>query len=234
MNSLLLLQPYQLNNMYSSLFFHKSKDKNHMVLEPFQAIVQIALLSVCKIGTKLTIQQNLLFLQIPSIAQPISRWYNSDKKDDLYFLFPVIKKFIKWYNPINKKSPISNDLYNLIIKMAINGLKNLIKTYQNSNNITVNQVINMYIELLSLSSEIKIDNKQLSEMPDDVNIDEIFEKITLLYKPNLLDIIYKTLLILEEEDNYDSINNYIVGLDLIMKKNNRDIQNWIKTKLLIT
>lgn len=234
MNNLLLLQPYQLNNMYSSLFFHKSKDKNHMVLEPLQAIIQIALLSVSKVGAKLTIQQNLLFLQIPSLAQPISRWYNSDKKDDLYFLFPVIKKFIKWYNPTNKKSPINKSLYDLIIKMSINGLKNLIKTYHNSNNITVIQVINMYIELLTLSTttlQPVIENK---EIEDDVNIDEIFEKIITIYTSNLLDIIYKTLLILEEEDNNEAINNYITGLDLIMKKNNKDIQTWIKTKLLIT
>jgi hypothetical protein len=114
--------------------------------------------------------------------------------------------------------------------MAIAGLKNLTKTYQNSNNITVTQVINMYIELLTLSIDIKTQNSNdaLDELKDkigdDVNIDEIFEKIITLYKPNLVDIIHKTLLILEEEDNNDSINNYIAGLDLIMKKNNKDIQ----------
>jgi hypothetical protein len=237
MNSLLFLQPYQVNNFYISLFFYKLKDKNHMVLEPFQSIIQIALLSCCKIGTKLTIQQNLLFLQIPSLVQPISRWYYADKKDDLYFLFPVIKKFIKWYNPNNKKSPISKELYDLIIKMSINGLKNLIKTYQNSNNITVIQVINMYIELLTISShanEEKDYNELKEKIGDDINIDEIFEKIIVLYKNNLLKIIHNTLLILEEEDNNEAINNYITGLDLIMKKNNKDIQSWIKTKLIIT
>lgn len=229
MNTILLLQQYQITNLYNSLLFHKSKEKNHMVLEPLQSIIQIALLSCCKVGTKLTIQNNLLFLQIPSLVQPISRWYYADKKDDLYFLFPVIKKFIKWYNPINKKSPISKELYDLIIKMSINGLKNLIKTYNNSKNITVIQVINMYIELLSIN-----DNNNQIIIDDNVNIDEIFEKIITIYKPNLLNIIHSTMLILEEEDNMESVNNYITGLNLIMKNNNKEIQNWIQSKLIIT
>ena len=104
--------------LYNYLSFYKypnGKDKINMVLEPLQAMIQLALLSLSPIGTKLTIQENILYLQSPNIIQPVSRWYNSDKKDDLYFLFQVIKRFIKWYNPIiNKDSLMNEELYKLI------------------------------------------------------------------------------------------------------------------------
>lgn len=232
MNTLLLLQQYQLTNLYNTLSFHKTKEKNHMVLEPLQAMINLALLSVCNIGTKLTIQENTLNLQIPSLFQPFNRWYNADKKDDLYFLFPVIKNYIKWYNPLNKssKSPIRKELYDLIIKMVIKGLKNLIKTYQFINNITVIHVINIYIELLQ-SNDIKDIDKSIKD--ENINIDEIFEKIITIYEVKLLNIIENTLLILETEDNDNVINNYINGLNLIMKNQNKLIQTWIQSKLII-
>jgi hypothetical protein len=238
MNTILVLQQYQVNKLYSSLFMYKQKEKNHMVLEPLQAMIQLALLSVCKVGTKLTIQENTLFIQPPSLIQPFNRWYNVDKKDDLYFLFPVIKKFIKWYNPNNKKSAVTKELYELLIKMSIKGLHHLIKTYQFCNNITVIQVINMYIELLTnneVDDKILENNiKKPEEGNNDINIDEIFEKIITIYKPTLLNIINNILMLLEEEDNNESITNYIIGLNSIMKKNNKNIQDWIQTKLIIS
>ena len=65
-----------------------------MILEPLQAMVQLALLSICPIGTKLRIQENILQLQFPTLIQPITRWYNADKKDDVYFLYGVIKRYL--------------------------------------------------------------------------------------------------------------------------------------------
>ena len=102
----IFLKTEQIKSIYNTLSLHKSKDKLDMILEPFQSMVQLALLSVSPSGTKLAIQENILYLQTPGFTQPISRWYHSDKKDDLYFLFQVIKRFIKWYNPdISEKSP---------------------------------------------------------------------------------------------------------------------------------
>ena len=69
----LITKTEQLKSLYSSISQHKSKEKVDMILEPFQSMVQIALLSKSPIDTKLTIQENILYLQIPGFAQPISR-----------------------------------------------------------------------------------------------------------------------------------------------------------------
>ena len=213
--------------LYNSLAFHKSKDKIDMVLEPLQAMIQLALLSMSPIGTKLTIQENILYLQYPNIIQPLSRWYNADKKDDMYFLFQVIKRFIKWYNPaINKKSIITKELYQLISSMSIMVLNNLLKTYGSSDSNTIIQVINMYKELLENNDSHKY------EEVDKINIDEVFENITKLYDIVLHDIIYCTLQLIKKEEDIELIYNFINGLNLILSKNNKLIKDWIKVNLI--
>ena len=129
MASLLPFQPSKAFSMlYNTFIYNKQKDKVDMILEPLQSMLQLALLSICPVGTKLRIKENILYLQMPNIAQPIVRWYNADKKDDLYFLYAVIKRFITWYNPtLNNKSMMSMELYQLIITMSIEGLNNLFK-----------------------------------------------------------------------------------------------------------
>ena len=220
----LLTKTEQLKTLYTNASPHKSKEKIDMVLEPFQSMIQIALLSICPIETKLAIHENILYLQIPGFTQPISRWYYSDKKDDLYFLFQVIKRFIKWYNPeISKNSLLSNDL---IIIMSIKGLENLIETYNSSNNIT--QVIYMYKSVLE--STEKTDH--LKTPDDKIGIDIIFENIIKIYDKNLISLINNLLLVISTEDNLAHINNYIDGLNLIMAKNNNLIKSWIKSNLI--
>jgi hypothetical protein len=229
MNFFLNLQPQQFKFIYNSLLNYKGKEKINMVLEPLQSMIQVALLSVTPVGSKLAIHENILYLQTPSITQPVSRWYNYDKKDDLYFLFQVIKRFNKWYNPnINKKSLINNDLYNLIIKMAIEGLNNLLKTYSTIvDNNSIIQLLYMYIDLLNSKN---IDDKLIDKT---VKFEEVFEKIIEIHNIELLNIIYNFLLIVEKEENNNYIDNYINGLNIIMTKNNKKIHEWIKINFIL-
>ena len=98
-----------------------------MILEPLQVMVQLALLSQSPIGTKVSVSDNILQLHPPSYLQGVWRWYNSDGKDDLYYLFHAIRRYYKWY-----KSD-GNRIYNYILTAAIKGLDRLIITYQTQN-----------------------------------------------------------------------------------------------------
>jgi hypothetical protein len=230
MNTLLSLNSIPFKTLYSTLHLSKAKDKLDMILEPLQAMVQLAIVGVSPIGTKLTIQENILYIQTPNIMQPISRWMNSDKKDDLYFLFQVIKRYIKWYNPEkNKKSPLNGETYNLISKLSIMGLTNLLKTYGSGDSITLIQVIHMYKHILESNEVYKEDNDIESNK---MNIDEVFENITSLYDGVTLNIIYNTLLLIEKEEDSLILNNYIDGLNLISSKKHKIIKEWIKINLM--
>jgi hypothetical protein len=214
---------------------NRQKDKIDMILEPLQAMIQLALLSICPIGTKLRIQENILYLQIPTFTQSISRWYNSDKKDDLYFLYSVVKRYIKWYNPaVNKKSPLSADLYQLITKMAKEGFDNLFKTYSSSDSNTVIHVIQMYKNLLEYNNDkILIDEYIVDVEKNKLNIDEVFERIIDIYDPHILQITQHTLLMMQEENDPSNQGYHLDGLNQMFIKYNKTIKEWIKINLIL-
>ena len=236
MASLLPFQPSKAFSMlYNTFIYNKQKDKVDMILEPLQSMLQLALLSICPVGTKLRIKENILYLQMPNIAQPIVRWYNADKKDDLYFLYAVIKRFITWYNPtLNNKSMMSMELYQLIITMSIEGLNNLFKTYTASDSNTVIHVIQMYKNLLEYNNDkIMIEDYIVDGDKNKINIDEVFEKIITIYDENILSVIYFSLLQAQAETEYNNKNNVIDGLNMILNKYNLIIKEWIQLNLVL-
>ena len=236
MSSRLTIQTYSLKALYNYFYTNKQKDKLDMILEPLQSMIQLCLLSKLQIGSKLTIKDNILNIQNPNVIQPVLRWYNSDKKDDLFFLFQVIQRFIKWYNPaINKKSNVSAELYQLIISMATEGLNNLLKTYTQNDSHAVIQVINMYKNLLetNLVNENKDkDNKDDEDKSTKTNIDEVFENITIIYNPVLITIIHNSLLLINAEQDDEQIQIFITGLNFMLSKVYKDIREWIKVNLV--
>lgn len=236
MASLLPFQPSKAFSMlYNTFIYNKQKDKVDMILEPLQSMLQLALLSICPVGTKLRIKENILYLQMPNIAQPIVRWYNADKKDDLYFLYAVIKRFITWYNPtLNNKSMMSMELYQLIITMSIEGLNNLFKTYTASDSNTVIHVIQMYKNLLEYNNDkIMIEDYIVDGDKNKINIDEVFEKIITIYDENILSVMFFSLLQAQAETEYNNKNNVIDGLNMILNKYNLIIKEWIQLNLVL-
>lgn len=236
MNSLFNQPSQSFNYMYNTIVYGgKPKDKIDMILEPLQAMIQLALLSICPNGTKLRICENILYLQSPTIIQPIARWYYSDKKDDLYFLYSVIKRYIKWYNPnINKKSPLNAELYQLITSMGIEGLNNLFKTYSSSDSNTVIHVIQMYKNLLEYNNDkILTDEYLLDIEKNKINIDEVFENIITIYDATTLNVILNILELIKKEENQTNQMNIIDGLNLILNKTNHSIKEWIKLNLIL-
>jgi hypothetical protein len=238
MNSIAAINPVQsIQNLYhalNSIMSAKPKDKVDMILEPLQSMIQLALLSTCSIGTKLHIQENILYLQTPNLIQPVTRWYHSDKKDDLYFLYSVIKRFIKWYHPSNnKKSPLSLELYQLISTMGMDGLTVLFKTYSSCQSASVIQVIQMYKNLLEFNNDKILMDEYLVNEDSKINIDEVFERIIVIYDKTILQMIYHTLVMIRQEEIPDNQYHMISGLNMIFTKYNKLITDWIKVHLVL-
>ena len=220
--------------LYQALTHGRQKDKIDTILEPFQAMIQLSLLSICPIGTKLQIQENILYVQPPTILQPFSRWYHSDRKDDLYFLYSVIKRFIKWYHPSNKKTPLTAELYQLITTMAMDGLNNLFKTYSSTDANTVIHVIQMYKNLLEYNNDkILVDEYMVDAEKNRVNIDEVFERIMAVYDGNILQVVYHTLFLIQQEKNEHYQMHNMEGLNRILYKYHQSIKEWIKVNLVL-
>ena len=132
--------------IYSNLNSGK-KERLSTILEPLQSMVQLALLSFSPIGSKLSIYENLLSIQLYKWHQSIVRNYYNDKKDDLYYLFNVINRFNKFY-VVNAVNENEKKLFSLLNELAYNGLYNLIQTYSSKNDISITNTLNMYKSMI--------------------------------------------------------------------------------------
>ena len=94
------------------------------------------------------------------------------------------------------------------------------------------QIIRLYQSILHNDNDIvEIDSLELNKK-DNKNIDEVFENIITMYDTPTINILYNTLLLIQNEKSEENINNYIEGLGLIMAKSHNIIKQWIKTNLV--
>ena len=177
-----------LNVLYKTIKTKKKKERFETILEPLQALLQIAYLSFTPIGTKLTIHNNILYIQPPNYSQSIVRWYNNDTQEDLFYLFNIFYRFKKFYyflcegnvgnsgNSGNSGNDITagvavkdcehsakivnKKLYELLIELAKNGIGNLIRTYGQTEKIHILHTLQMYKNILENDSEMTKQNQR--------------------------------------------------------------------------
>jgi len=197
------------------------KEKIDMILEPLQVLTQLAVLSFLPVGTKISISNNILNLQQPTMFQGVMRWYKNDNKDDLYYLFHAIRRYYKWYK--NKEDPV----YSRILQLAISGITRLIDTYNRTNATTITHTLNLYKNILEQDSdELFKDDSESS-----INVDDVFEKITDIYDRKLMVILYSIFQLMEEEENEVNIQYYVQGLDSLLLPTQNVIRKWILDNL---
>ncbi len=115
------------------------------ILDPLTVIVKLAILSNKPIGTKLLIQNNIIYFQEPGPFQSITRMmYKSNKTDLQYIYNPINIACLSFLSKpfVDKTSRIKN-----LFLCAQNGLKKLMETYKSCSIITI--TLNYYYSLLT-------------------------------------------------------------------------------------
>lgn len=219
------------NLLYHSLIKGKKKERFDIILEPLQAILQLALLSATPIDTKINITNNILYIQIPTWRQSITRTYYNDSKNDLFILFSAIQRFSKFYNYLNQINNNETDLFSLLKLMADKGIDNLLQTYKQTDNPALLHTLQIYKSLLS-NTAVRIDENldncyenESGNSSDNRDIDNIFVDIRNLYTDAELMIIFNTLLLIQRNPN--NYLEYINGLNEILEPINKQIRQWI-------
>ena len=208
----------------SNLWRENQKERFEMILEPLQAMTQLAILSYCPIGSKLSIVNNILTIQIKSWDQGMKRSYRFDAKDDLIYLYAVIRRFKVFYMQ-NESLSEHLGLFKSILVKAEAGVENLVQTYSRCGTGHLTQTLRMYISLIE--SEIpQID----CESSGDCKIDLVFSKIRELYRPEHFGIIENVLQAIESTP--DHFESYERGFKYIMRPVNLQICKWISDNIV--
>jgi len=200
------------------------KEKVNMILEPLQVMLTLAMLSFCPVGTKIYISNNILYVHEPSILQGVYRWLDGNSKDDLYYLFHAIRRYYKWYKTIDSK------VYELILKLAKEGIKKLISTYQAANQKTILHTLSLYHNILELNNENLFETKDHADV---INMDQVFQNVKTVYNKKILIMAFTTLQLIEETSEKENIETYISGLKTVLQPTEKKITNWIQTNLVL-
>tara|TARA_A100001015_G_scaffold289102_1_gene360609 strand:- start:2664 stop:3326 length:663 start_codon:yes stop_codon:yes gene_type:complete len=197
------------------------KERSDMILEPLQVMIQLGLLSFCPTGTKVSVSDNLLHLQQPSMVQGVIRWWQADNKDDLYYLFHAIRRYYKWYKPQNNK------VYNHILTLAIKGITKLTETYSKTDKTSITHTLNLYKNVLGLENPDLFKNAEETS----VNIDNVFEKITEVYDERLLRAVFNMFKLIQDEKNGENVQCYLEAMQNVLCPTNILLRKWIHDNL---
>ena len=200
---------------------HTQKERSDMILEPLQVMIQLGLLSFCPTGTKVSVSDNLLHLQQPSYVQGVVRWWQSDNKDDLYYLFHAIRRYYKWYKPQNNK------IYNYILNLAIKGITKLTETYSKTDKTSITHTLNLYKNVLSLENPDLFKDTEETAVP----IDKVFEGITKNYDDRLLRGVFNTFKLMQDEKMESNIQSYLFAIQHMLNPTNILLRKWIHDNL---
>jgi len=199
----------------------KEKERADLILEPLQVMIQLALLAHSPIGTKISVNNNILHIQAPAWSQGAVRWWMNDNKDDLYYLFHAIRRYYKWYKSQD------DEVYKYILIWAVNEIDKLSETYNKADKNNIRHTLALYKNVLDLESdEIFKDDSN-----DMVTIDQVFKEVISVYDEKLLYIVHNSLIMMEEESNTDFVEKYLNGLLLILEPLDIKIRKWIVENL---
>ena len=199
------------------------KERSDLILEPFQVMVQLALVSFCPVGTKISLSNNILKLQKPTFLQGAWRYWNSDNKDDLYYLFHAIRRYMKWYKEKNNKI----NLY--ILELAKKGISKLIETYSKTDKKSITQTLSLYKNILDMDNNDIFKENNVNT----INMDKVFENIKVIYTDNIYRLVYNSLVTINEEENEEYKMEYVLGIETILNPINYKIKKWIHQNLTV-
>jgi hypothetical protein len=90
-------------------------------------------------------------IQAPGYTQNVRRWYNNDKKEDVFYLYNVFSRFNKFYKSVLTGAGATDEnaaLFALLNELAKTGINNLIRTYNQTDKIHILHTLQMYKGML--------------------------------------------------------------------------------------
>lgn len=156
------------------------------ILDPLSVIIKLAIISNKPVGTKLRIDNNMIYLQEPGPFQALCRYIFKSNKTDIQYLYNPIE--IACSNYLIKSVIQENPKIKELFKCAQNGLLKLIETYKSCSVMRI--CLNYYLSLISNHLEEK--NNESLFRKDNMSpfyTSEIISKLSKIWSKEKIKII---------------------------------------------
>lgn len=110
-----------------------------LILEPLSCVLKLSLLQYKEVGTKISVVNNSVSFNGPSLIQGLTRRLTGDSRQDLHNICHPLMKCLEWY-------PLSEQVNAFFYQECVKGLTILKSSYE-SNSI-INHTIDHYVGLL--------------------------------------------------------------------------------------
>ena len=193
---------------------NKTDNFQLFVLDPLSVIIKLAILSNKPIGTKIRIDNNIIYLQEPGHFQAFCRYLLKNNKTDRQYLYNPIEMACQMY--LTKNVITQNPKIPDIFKCAQNGLLKLIETYKNCSVIRI--CINYYFTLISNHlEEKKNDTLFRKDNMTPFYTPELINKLTKIWIQDKIKIVLNLTTYLSSNDNAEtdvkSLETIMDGID---------------------
>jgi hypothetical protein len=193
---------------------NKTDNLHLFILDPLSVIIKLAILSNKPIGTKLNIQNNIIYTQEPGPFQAICRYVFKNNKTDIQYLYNPIELACQQY--LTKTIIQQNTKIKDLFKCAQNGLLKLIDTYKTSSVMRI--CLNYYFSLISNHLEEK-NNTELfrKDYMTTFYTTEVLTKMNKIWTQEKIKIVLNLTTYLSRDDNAEtdvkSLETIIDGID---------------------
>jgi len=189
------------------------------ILDPLSVIVKLAILSNKPVGTKLLIQNNVIYFQEPGPFQSISRMFYKTNKTDLQYIFNPLN--IACLHFLSKTSVEKIPRMKQLFICAQNGLKKLIETYKTCSILTL--TLNYYYAILNNHiQQIYNENMFIKDSFTCYYTPDICEKLNKQWSDEKIKVVLDIITFLTKCDdsssNAKSLETIIDGIDENTKK----------------
>lgn len=194
---------------------NKTDNIHLFILDPLSVIIKLAILSNKPVGTKLRIDNNIIYTQEPGPFQAFCRYIFKNNKTDIQYLYNPIEFACQNYltKPCLQQNPKMKDLF----KCAQNGLLKLIETYKTCSVMRI--CLNYYLSLISNHLEEK-NNSELFRRDGMTTFytAEVFNKMSKIWTQEKIKIVLNLTTYLSNNENagtdVKSLETIMDGIDL--------------------
>lgn len=192
------------------------------LLDPLSVIIKLAIIGNKPVGTKILIQNNIIYLQEPGPFQALCRLFYKSNKTDLQFMYnPIQLACIAFLSKESVQK--TGRLKNLFI-CAQAGLKKLIETYKNCSIISL--CLNYYYAIITNHVEQKFnDDIFYKDGFTSFYTKELVDELTKQWTQEKIKVILDLITFLNNDsmanDNVKSIETIMINID----KNSQQIIN---------
>lgn len=204
-----MLKTFTTYPFYKFIDNHLNKQQNqkNLILEPISCIMKLILLQYKQKGTKISVNNNAILFNEPSLGQGFLRSIYGDCREDLHNLYYPILRCVQWYS---HEDPHFKYFYQECKK----GLLLLIDVYDN--NSTIHHTLSHYISIIEGNKDDNLNDEKINPI-----IDTLHE----IWSPGEINALYDLLMLIQKNKNKDI---YLKALEDIVTSKESFINDYIQ------